>query len=451
MPRVVRETLLSIRDLVITWGPLVALTVAALVAAYLLLDPAPPRKAVIGVGSQGAYKDFGRRYAVELKRYGIELELRPSAGSCENLRLLKNPKERVDFAFVLGGSCDSARQVDEEKGDLPLVSLGSLFYEPVWIFYRADKAKGLNKEGVVTNLTQLRGWKVNVGVRGSGSSGLFTKLLRANLVDREELQRTNLDDQGAVVALLSGELDALVFVSAPESNYVQMLMQTPSIKLVEFPAAEAYTRRYQFISPVALPRGVADLSRDVPPRDLSLVAATTSLLAREGTHPALVQLMVQAATRIHGGANWIARAGTFPSPQNTEFTLAGDAARYYRNGPPLLQRYLPFGFANLIDRMWVALFSIVAALIPLSRIIPPLYQLRVRSRIFKWYRQLRQIEDRAENKRNGHEELMLELDKLDLKASRIRVPLAYTDELYALRQHIDLVRERLRSRAAGPA
>src|SRR5258706_7578785 len=218
MPRIVRETLVSIRDLLSTWGPLLAITLAALVAAFILLKPTPPRHAVIGVGSQGAYKDFAQKYAVELKRYGIELEIRTSSGSCENLRLLKSPKEHVDFGFILGGSCDSARQVDEEKGDLPLYSLGSIFFEPVWIFYRADKAKALNKEGVLTNLSQLRGWKVNVGVRGAGSAGLMSKLLAANLVDREELQRSFLADQDAVVALLGGELDAVVFVSAPESQ-----------------------------------------------------------------------------------------------------------------------------------------------------------------------------------------------------------------------------------------
>ena len=420
MPRVVRETLISIRDLTATWGPLIAITLAALVAAYVLLKPTPPHYAVIGVGSQGAYKDFAQRYALELKRYGILLEIKPSSGSC-----------------------DAARQVDEEKGDLALYSLGTLFYEPVWIFYRAEKAKSLNKEGVLTNLAQLRGWKLNVGVRGAGSAGLMTKLLAANLVDREEVQRSNLDDQAAVVALLGGQLDAVLFVSAPESQYVQMLIQTPSIKLAEFPAAEAYARRYAFITPVELPRGVADISRDVPPKDVQLLAATTSLVARDGTHPALIQLMVQAAARIHGNANWIARAGMFPSPQHSEFPLAADAERYYKNGPPLLQRYMPFWLANLIDRMWVALFSIVAVLIPLSRVIPPLYRLRVRSRIFRWYRQLRQIEDDSEKKDVDREELIKQLDRLDAKASRIKVPLAYTDELYSLRQHIDMVRARL--------
>ncbi|MGE5639150.1 MAG: TAXI family TRAP transporter solute-binding subunit [Clostridia bacterium] len=443
MPRIVRETLVSIRDLGLTWGPFIVIAIAALIAAYFFLKPAPPRHAVIGVSSSGAYKEFADQYAAELRRYGIRLEIRPSAGSCENLRLLKNPKEHVDFGFVLGGSCDAARTVDEEKGELPLVSLGTLFYEPVWIFYRADKAKKLNKEGTVTSLTQLRGWKVNVGVRGYGSAGLMSKLLSANLVDRDELQRSNLDDQAAVVALLGGELDAVVFVAAPESPYVQMLLQTPSIKLVEFPSAEAYSRRFGFMTPVVLPRGVADLSRDVPPRDLTLLAATTSLVAREGTHPALVQLMVQAAARIHGKANWIARAGMFPTPEHSEYPIAAEAERFYKNGPPLLQRYLPFWLANLIDRMWVALFSIIAILIPISRIIPPVYQLRVRSRIFRWYRQVRQIEEDAAGRAADRDALLHALDRLDAKAARVRVPLAYTGELYALREHIDLVRGRL--------
>ncbi len=443
MPRIVRETLVSLRDLAATWGPLFVLALAALAAAFVLLKPMPPRHAVISVGSSGAYSEFAKRYAQELARYGIKLDMRPSAGSCENLRLLKNPKEDVDFGFVLGGSCDAARQVDEEKGDLKLMSLGSVFYEPVWIFYRAEKAKTL-PHGEVTSLAELRGWKINVGVRGYGSAGLMTKLLAANFVERDEIKRSFLDDQAAVVALLAGKLDAMVLVAAPEAPYVQMLIQTPGIKLVEFPAAEAYARRYAFMTPVILPRGVADLSRNVPPRDVQLLAATTSLVAREGTHPALVQLMVQAAGRIHRGANWIARAGQFPTPEHSEFELAPEAERYYRNGPPLLQRYLPFWLANLIDRMWVALFSIVAVLVPVSRLAPPLYQLRVRSRIFRWYRQLRQIEEDAEEKRAERASLLRELDKLDAKAARIRVPLSYTDELYALRQNIDLVRARLR-------
>ena len=156
---------------------------------------------------------------------------------------------------------------------------------------------------------------------------------------------------------------------------------------------------------------------------------------------------MQAASRIHSGSGWIARAGQFPSAAHNEFPLAKDAERYYRNGPPLLQQYLPFTLANLIDRMWVALFSIVVVLLPISRMVPPLYRFRVRSRIFRWYRNLRVIEAELESGERPREELLASLDKLEARVAGIRVPLAYADELYSLRSHIVLVRARLRAPA----
>ena len=437
MPRVVRETLISVRDLLVAWGPFFVIGVALLVGAYFLLDPAPPKRVILATGpEQSAYAEFGRRYAAELKRHGIDVELRQTMGSRENLRLLRNGKEKVDLAFVQGGASETIRTKEEEEIE-PIVSLGSLFFEPVWLFYREKSFKNL------TALSQLRGKRVNTGLRGSGTPGLSNRLLTANQVDREELQRTTVSDQEAVIALLEGKLDAVFLLSAPEAPFVQMLLQTPGVRLFEFTHAEAYARRYRYISPVVLPRGVAHLALDVPPKDLALIATTTSLVAREDTHPAIIQLFVQAASRIHSGPGWISRAGQFPSAQGNEFDLAKDADRFYRTGPPLLQRYLPFWVANVIDRMWVALFSIVAILIPLSRLVPPLYRFRIRSRIFRWYRNLRLIEHELEEGERPREDLIASLDKLESRVTSIRVPLAYADELYSLRSHIDLVRQRL--------
>jgi TRAP-type uncharacterized transport system substrate-binding protein len=448
MPRVIRDTLVSARELAVTAGPFVLLALVLLVGAYYILKPTPPKRVVLATGPElGAYDAFGKRYQEELKRFGIEVVLRNTAGSRENLRLLQDPKNDVQLAFVQGGSVSTqpAEGAKEEVGKVPVMSLGSMFYEPLWLFYRADVAKKLNKEGVIREFSQLRGLHVNVGARGSGIPGVMSRLLAANLMDRDDIVRSNLDLTPSVMALLDGKVDAVALVSAPESHLVQMLLQTPGIRMYEFAQAEAYARRYRFLSAVTLPRGVVDLSRNVPPQDVVLVAATCSLVAREDLHPALVQLFVQAAGRIHGGAGWIARAGQFPTAANTEFPLARDAERYYRTGPPALQRYLPFWLANLVDRMWVAFISIIAILIPLSRILPPLYTFRIRSRVFRWYRDLRHIEDELGRKEADHAKLLQDLDKLDSKAERVHVPLAYTDELYALRSHIALVRERLKS------
>jgi TRAP-type uncharacterized transport system substrate-binding protein len=447
MTAMLRHTLLSVRDLLLTVGPFVAISIVLLALAYLVLDPQPPRHVVLATGpAQGAYAEFGTRYQRWLRAHGIEVELRGTQGSAENLRLLKDPHSGVDLAFVQGGSAE--RSSGTEPDDESLVSLGSLFLEPVWLFYRTDAAERLAHAPLLTSLAQLPGWRVSVGTPGSGVPQLVRHLLDANHVDHAALTLEHLEQTPSVVALLDGRIDALVFASAPQSLMVQMLLQTPGIALLDVAQAEAYVRRFPFLAPATLPRGVVDLARDLPPHDLHLVAPTATLVARSDTHPALVQLFLQAAHAIHGGAGWFRRKGEFPNAQTTELPLAKEAERYYRSGPPLLQHWLPFWLANLVDRMWPVLAALVAVLLPLSRAVPPLYEFRVRSRIFRWYGQLRALE--AEVGERPAQELLHELERLERRVERLRVPLSHADELYALRTHIRMVGERLRGGALAP-
>lgn len=434
--KILRHTLLSIRDLAISAGPVAVLAIGLLVLAYWWLDPNPPKKVVLATGpAQSAYHEFGLRYQKALKAYGIDVELQPSEGSPSNLRLLRGGK--ADLGFVQGGG--SERSATEESG---IVSLGSLFLEPVWLFYREAVAREKAPGGALTSLTQLQDLRVNIGARGSGVPNLMRKLFEANRMDPAQLKLSRLDQTSATVAFLDGELDALVFASAPESLMVQMLLQTPGVKLLDFSQSEAYSRRFPFLTPVVLPRGVVDLSQDQPPQDVRLVATTTNLLAREGTHPALLQLFAQAARDLHGPAGWFQRAGSFPNVEHSEFPVAAEAERTIRNGRPFLQRWLPFWIANLIERMWLALGIILAVLLPLSRIVPPLYQFRIRSRVFRWYGQLRDLENRLAEQPQEAPAVVKELDALGEKVGRITVPLAYAEELYALRNNIDGVRRR---------
>jgi TRAP-type uncharacterized transport system substrate-binding protein len=433
--RSIRYTLLSLRDLTASAGPLIALALALLVAAYWWLDPTPPRRVTLATGpAQSAYEEFGKRYALALAKNGIEVVLLPSEGSAANLQLLKDGK--ADLGFVQGGGLEPG--VHE---DLALESLGSLFLEPVWLFYREAAAR----KAPLTSMAQLKGLRVNIGTPGSGLPSLMGKLLESNRVDLASLQVSRLAQTPATVAFLSGELDAMVLATAPESLMVQMLLQTPGVKLMNFAQNEAYSRRFAFLSPALLPQGVVDLARNVPVKDVLLVAPTTTLLTRTGTHPALLQLFSMAAHDIHGNAGWFQRAREFPSVKNNEFPLHAEAERSIQGRSPWLQRYLPFWMANLVERMWLAMGLIIAVLLPLSRIVPPLYAFRVRSRIFRWYAQLRDIEQRAA----ADVEVALLLDELagiDKHAENIVVPLSYTDELYALRANIVLVRKKLQGR-----
>jgi hypothetical protein len=461
VPRLLQNTLVSVREMLVSAGPLAILAVLLLVAAYWWLDPMPPKHIRLATGpAQSAYAEFGRRYADALAKNGVQVQLLPSEGSSQNLHLLLEGK--ADLAFVQGGSGDAS---SPEGDDPALQSMGSLFVEPVWLFYKIDVADKLAKEAAkarnkaaagtrapapaasappaLESLTQLAGLRVNVGTPGSGVPALMAKLFEANHVDPATLHLSHQEQTPATVAFLNGELDALVFASAPESQMVQMLLQTPGVKLMNFAQSEAYGRRFAFLSPVLLPRGVVDLAGDVPAQNVRLIATTTTLLARDGVHPALLQLFSQASLNLHSGAGWFNRAREFPNANNSEFPLAKEADRTIHGGVPLLQRYLPFSLANLMERMWLALGVIIALLLPLSRIVPPLYQFRIRSRVFRWYGQLRDIEDRLEREPASAPQLLEELNQLDKRVGKISVPLSYNDELYSLRNHIELVRHRL--------
>jgi len=429
LPQPLRYTLVSLRELLTSAGPFVLLALALLALAYLWLDPVPPHQVTLATGpAQSAYDEFGKRYAQSLAGYGITVKLVESEGAAQNLQWLTEGK--VDLAFVQGGNGNAQSEKQQS-----LRSLGSLFVEPLWLFYRS--ATPLNSLGDFQTL------RINVGTPGSGVPRLMSQLFELNGMDESALQLSHLSQTPATVAFLDQQIDALLFASAPESSMVQMLLQTPGVRLLNVAQSEAYSRRFSFLTPVTLPHGVVDLAKDVPAQDVKLIATTTTLLADASVHPAIVQLFAQTALRLHGQAGWFSRAREFPNVEHTEFTVSDEAQRAIRNGVPLLQRYLPFAYANLIERMWLALGIILAILLPLSRIVPPLYEFRIRSRVFRWYGQLRSVEDRAAAPAASTAELIEELRQLEAHVEKINVPLSYADELYALRNHIEMVRQRL--------
>jgi hypothetical protein len=445
MPQAIRLFLLSIRDLIASAGPVIFLVVALLVAAYWWLQPQPPKRVVLATGPAGsAYAGFGKRYAEALKVNGIEVELKATDGSQDNLELLRT--SGADVAFVRGGSADPVK--DEQGG---LTSLGSLFFEPLWFFYRTDAAKRIDrKTGTLTSLTQLKDLRINVDKPGSGVPDIMERMFRANHMDASTLSLSNLEQTPATEALQAGLLDVIVLASAPQSPLVQKLLRAPDIQLMDFAQSDAYSRRFAFLQPVTLPRGVVDLAADLPSHDVSLLAATTSLLSREETHPALRQLFAQTAQTLHGGAGWFNRARDFPNTRTSELPVSPEGDRAINGTPPFWQRYLPFWASNLVERMWLVLGGLLVLMLPLSRVVPPLYQFRVRRRVFRWYARLREVEHKLEAHTGDPDALLKELGDLDRVVNKVAVPLSYADELYALRNNIEAVRRRVRA-ASPPA
>lgn len=455
--RVLRKfSLVSLRDLLAASAPTIVLVLAACVVAYIVVDPAPPRRVLLSTGQENsAYEEFGKKYAAILRRDDIRVTLERSLGSEQNLQRLVDGQ--ADVAFVQSGS--TSEDDAQQRG---LVSLGSLFTEPVWLFLRegAGKGKKGEKSGGVQRLTDLKGLRINLGPEGTGVPKLFRQVLAVNGLEAKDLQVSSLENTPATMELLAGRIDGLVFSSAPEAPLIQMLLQTPGIRLFDFRQAEAYTRRLPFLTHVVLPRGIVDLGRDIPSQDFHLIAPTATLVAREDLHPALVDLFVKAAIDTHGGAGWFQQQGQFPSPRYTEIPVAKEAAKYYKDGPPFLQRYLSFWLANLFDRLWVVVVALAALIIPLSKIVPPLYVWRIRSRVYRWYGQLRAVEAALEQvpadapaaqREQVRGDLLRRLDEIEERVNHISIPLAYADALYGLRSHINFVRQRVRGAPGGDA
>lgn len=433
---------ISVRDLLAIGVPSTLLLAAGFWAASQFVRPAPPERLVITTGSDGgAYQYYAARYKPILARYGIQLVERPSMGSLDNVRRLLDAEEDVDVGFVQGGTAHG-----DENGTLQ--SLGSLYYEPLWVFYRGGARE-------LTRLDQLAGKRIAVGPEGSGSRKLALELLEAHGIAAGKTQLLSVAGLAAAQALSRGEVDAVFVVGAAQSGAVWLLLHTSGVALLSFDQAEAYTRHFAYLSKLVLPHGAIDLMRNIPARDVTLVAPIATLVARADIHPGLVDLLLQAMHEVHREHGLFQRLGEFPSARYADFPLNQRAGRFYQSGPPLLQRYLPFWIANLIDRLWVMLVPVIALLIPLGRIAPQLYAWRVRSRLYRWYGELKFLEMQAQKnpQARSKEEWLRAVDRIEAAVNRIPTPLAYSDYLYNLRAHIALVRSNLRAQlrvAASP-
>ncbi|WP_202634776.1 TAXI family TRAP transporter solute-binding subunit [Rugosibacter aromaticivorans] len=433
--------LLSWRDVVFVAIPSLLLILAAFWVAARYIKPAPPARMVISTGSEGgAYQRFGALYTDVLARYGVELIVKPSAGSPDNLQRLRDRNSGVDAAFIQGGTALS------KSDDDGLVSLGELYYEPLWIFYR----QGVLKEGA--RVLNLKGKRLAIGQAGSGTQRLATEMLSANGIDAQNTPLIEAGGFDVVSRLQTGEIDAVFVVGPTQSALVWALLYTPGVHLLDVTQAEAYTRRFAYLKHLVLPRGAIDLVQDIPPRDIQMVSTTATLLAREDMHPALIWLLLQAASEVHGEPGVFQKPAEFPrSEGNGEFPMAQEAVRYYANGKPFLQRYLPFWAAILVDRLLVLLVPILAVLYPLFRFAPGLYGWRVRSRIYRRYGELKFLESEVEEdpQRHTRDEWLRKLDEIEADVSHIRTPLAFADMLYTLRQHAGLARETILKRTAA--
>ena len=419
------------KELTKIYGSGVIIALIIMVIAYQFVAPAPPRTLTIATASKtGAYYGFGQEYKKFFSQEGIELKVLETSGSAENLELLA--KNEVEVAFVQGG-------VGKGETYPELSGLASLYMEPLLIFARADEE--------VETLLDVRGKSLAIGPEGSGTRSIMLTLLKDNGLDNEP--QVTLDGRSgkeAIDALLGGEVDLVFMVTRPETQAVLEILSNPRIKLVSLPRVEAYARRHPYLSNVLLPRGVFDPGRDLPLTDIHCIAPAATLVAGPGLHPALSDLLMQITSKVHGHGVRFNSTTSFPSPSFLDFPLSNEAKRFFKNGPPLLQRYLPFWAASLIDRLKVMLLPLIALIIPLVKVLPPTYRWRTRSKIYRWYDELHQLDWQAGEVGASTQlltETVIALDRMEDEVRQLEVPLSYAEELYHLRLHLDLLRTQL--------
>ena len=417
-----------VRDALKVAIPVAVLLGAGLALAWRFVEPLPPRTIRMAAGApDGAYAETARRYREILARDGVRLEIVTTAGSLDNIRLLGAPGDGVEVGLVQGGTGGPG---GPESRDIR--SLASVFLEPLWVFARADLR--------VDRHSDLRGRRLAVGAVGSGTRMLAMTLLAASGVpDGGDV--APIGGAQAVEALLGGAVDAAFFVTARPSPALDPLLRSSRVRLVSMRQAEAYARRYPFLSRVTLPEGVLDLSGPIPAERIELLAPAASLAVRATLHPAIVDLLMSAATEVHRRGRLFETPGQFPSQNYVDFPLSEDARRYFRSGPSFLRQHLPFWAAAMAERVLVLALSVLTLAIPLMRLAPAAYRWQVRRRIYRWYRDVRALEGRAAGASSPEEQARLRADvrALEARARAVKVPLGYTHELFWLREHIQLV------------
>ncbi|GGP21627.1 TAXI family TRAP transporter solute-binding subunit [Silvimonas iriomotensis] len=403
-----------------------------IVLVVWLFEPAPPKTIVISAGPpDGSFLPAAEEYKKILARNGITLKVLPSDGSLQNLHRLLDPHQHVDLALVQGGV---AQGLDTSS----LMSLGSVFYAPIVVLYRGPE---------VTRLAQLRDKRIAIGREGGGTRVIALNLLKANGIEPGDgTTLLPFDGQEAARQVAIGKLDAAFFNGDSATRGLMLrLLQIPGVKAMSFEQAAAYTRLFPYLNQIDLPPGVLDLGRNQPPATVHLISPMVELVARPNLHPAISDLLIEAAQEVHGPGSLLQHSGEFPSPIEHEYRISEDAARYYHSGKNLLYRNLPFWAASLLDRTLVLLIPLAVLVFPTLRLLPAIYRWRVRSRIYRWYGLLIAIEREALGSvaPEKREELIKELDHIEENINRIKMPLAYADGFYVLREHVGFVRARL--------
>jgi TRAP-type uncharacterized transport system substrate-binding protein len=414
----------------------VILIVVVVWVAVQFMKPLPSRHIVLASGSQfGLYHRYAQRYAEILARHGVTVEERMTSGGAENMRLLLDPKSGVEVAFMQGG-------IGAPTG-ANIVMIAALYYEPLWIFYRTAAP--------LSRIKELERKRLAVGVPGSGTRAVVEQLLAANGltiangIGRDRTDILGIGGSEAFAALREGQVDAAFFVGGAQTPIVGLALLDPAIEVMNLDRSDAYPRLFPYLTTLHLPRGTIDLDADIPHNTIDMIGTKAMLAARDDLHPALVNLLFDAATEVHAGQGAFETAGEFPNTAQVDLPVSTQADRHKRFGPNFLYIYLPFWVATIVERTIVLVVPVIVVLIPLVNYIPQVLRWRVQARVFRWYGELALLERDIATRQGSRplDKWHQQLDRIERAVGEMKPPTRFASQVYTLREHIAFVRKAL--------
>jgi TRAP-type uncharacterized transport system substrate-binding protein len=411
-------------------------TIVSLALIYFI--PAPPSKISMATGNKGGpFEYYGRQYQEIFARSNVDLELRATSGAGENMELLKDPKSGIQISLMVSGISDG-------KHAPGLWSLGTVNINPFWIFYSSNV--------LFDRFSQLKGKRIAVGPVGSGTRASAEQILGKGGVNSETATFLPYAASAAVEALNDGKVDAVWTIGAPDVTAIKSLLGNPNVRIMSLPNAEAFTRIFPELARLVLPQGVIDIDRNIPPNDVQLIGSTTKVLVRSDLHPEIVQLLLQTMVEVHSESTIFQRIGEFPNSTDVEYPVAPAAIDFYKNGPSFMQRHLPLWLSVHAQRAIAVMLTAIALSLPLFRFLPVAYNWITRRRLFYWYAQLKALEASFDTDPTDNHlaKKQAEIERIEEAVSHISFPLTFSDQLYNLRSHIDIVRRKISSHANAP-
>ena len=409
--------------------PFVLLIIAAFYLTAQFIQPSPKKEITIATGSKkGNYYKTALIYKKLLEKDKVKVNILTSAGSIDNIKLLKEGK--ADIAFIQNGTVKQ-----EEASNIK--SLASIYYEPLWVFYK-------NEGFTIDYIIQLISKKISIGKQGSGTKDLAQDILKDNGINNQNSTILNLDSLEAKDKLLKGDIDAMFVVTSHNSIVVKELLANPKVNVLSFKRARAYSRKYTFLEALTLYEGTLDLYKNLPDENVNLLSTTANLVVKDGFSNELKRLVLKKVIEVHNKKDLFAKADQFPNSFNMQVKMDKEAKRYFEYGDTFLEKIFPYWIASNIDRLKILLIPLLTLLFPLFKGFFPLYNWSMRSKIYKWYEEVRQIDNKIEKlEKKDLEEELEKIEKLRVEISKeTKVPLSFMGEYYNLQLHIDHVKQR---------